>query len=237
MSARLDAAQSSVKHKVVVLHEVDRMSREAQQALRRTMEKYSRTCRLILIAESLSKVLEPIRSRCLAVRVPAPDDAALTASLNRVARKENLVLPEQLAARIVQRAGGNARRAVMLLEAAKVEQQPLTADQAIKTGDWERHVSSIASDMMKEQSPAVLAAIRQKLYQLLQSCIPPELIFRRILQDLIPLLDDDIKFSVIAAAAMYEHRMQCGSKEIFHLEAFCARFMAIYKRYLASFDF
>jgi replication factor C subunit 3/5 len=58
--------------KVVVLSEVDRLSRPAQAALRRTMEKFSHTCRLILCCNSLSKVIEPLRSRCLGIRVGAP---------------------------------------------------------------------------------------------------------------------------------------------------------------------
>jgi replication factor C subunit 3/5 len=60
--------------KTVVLTEVDRLSRQAQAALRRTMEKYSSTCRLILCCNSQSKVIEPVRSRCLGVRVAAPTE-------------------------------------------------------------------------------------------------------------------------------------------------------------------
>lgn len=60
--------------KTVVLLEVDRLSRQAQAALRRTMEKYATSCRLILICDSQSKVIEPVRSRCLGVRVPSPTE-------------------------------------------------------------------------------------------------------------------------------------------------------------------
>ena len=84
--------------KVLLLNEVDRLSKEAQHGLRRTMEKYSQACRLILICNSVSKVLDAVRSRCLPIRVAAPSDAQVEALLNDVARREKLTLPPELAA-------------------------------------------------------------------------------------------------------------------------------------------
>jgi hypothetical protein len=68
-----------VDFKVVVLVEVDKLSRQAQAALRRTMEKYSTSCRLILCCNNQSKVIDPVRSRCLGIRIAAPthDDVRL----------------------------------------------------------------------------------------------------------------------------------------------------------------
>jgi replication factor C subunit 3/5 len=58
--------------KTVVLMDCDQLSRQAQAALRRTMEKYATSCRLILCCNSQSKVIEPVRSRCLGIRIGAP---------------------------------------------------------------------------------------------------------------------------------------------------------------------
>lgn len=63
---------SGVAAAVVVLREVDGLSREAQAGLRRTMEKYVGTCRLVLLANSTGRVIAPLRSRCFHLRVPAP---------------------------------------------------------------------------------------------------------------------------------------------------------------------
>lgn len=57
---------------VIVIVEVDKLTRDAQHGLRRTMEKYVGSCRLILCCNSTSRVIPAIRSRCLAVRVAAP---------------------------------------------------------------------------------------------------------------------------------------------------------------------
>ncbi|CAF5228781.1 unnamed protein product, partial [Rotaria magnacalcarata] len=56
----------------IVIIEVDKLTRDAQHALRRTMEKYVSSCRIILCCNSTSRVIPAIRSRCLAIRLAAP---------------------------------------------------------------------------------------------------------------------------------------------------------------------
>lgn len=67
-------ASSRPSRPVVIINEADALSRDAQAALRRTMEKYMGNLRLILCAESTSQIIGPIRSRCLLMRVGAPEE-------------------------------------------------------------------------------------------------------------------------------------------------------------------
>ena len=98
--------------------------------------------------------------------------------------------------------------------------------------DWELYISQLVADVKEEQSPARLMIAREKMYELLVNCIPASVILKKMAQELVGSLEDDLKYEVLEAAAFYEHRIALGSKEIFHLEAFLAKFMAIYKRYL-----
>merc|ERR1719272_2615371 len=76
--------------KVVVIDEAGTLTGQAQAALRLTMEKYMKTCRIILLCDSASKIIPPLRSRCLAVRVGAPTNEEVQGVLQKVAKKESL---------------------------------------------------------------------------------------------------------------------------------------------------
>lgn len=222
--------------KVLILTEVDNLSMLAQQALRRTMEKYSQHCRIILCCKSLCKVIEAIRSRCLAVRVAAPTNPEICRVLAKICKKERLTLPDAFASRVAQFSNGNLRKAILMLEACKVQSYPFTDDQTVEIADWEKFIKSMTTSIVQEQTPRRLANIRGKLYELLVNCIPPALILKTLSRELMFKVDPDLKPQIAKWAAFYEHRMVHGSKPIFHLEAFCAKCMCIYKTFLLQFS-
>jgi len=230
----IQSVSSQHSFKVIFLVEVDRLTRQAQAALRRTMEKYTSSCRIIMCCNSLSKVIEPVRSRCLTIRIAAPSHEEICSVLKTIAKKEKVELPNELAMRIAHSSQRNMRRAILMMEACRVQQYPFVPNQTVPLSDWETFIAQLGMSIVQEQSPQKLLEAREKLYELLINCIPADVILRTLSRELMKQLDDQLKHEVAYWAAFYEQRLRAGSKEIFHLEAFVAKFMSLYKGFLVN---
>ena len=103
--------------RIIHIHERS-LTKDAQHALRRTMEKYASTCRVILCANSTSKAIPAIRSRCLGVRVAAPSVDEIVAILHNVCKKEGLNIPTEFAQKV--RSYRYTRRPVVLESVSKL---------------------------------------------------------------------------------------------------------------------
>ena len=120
------------RFKVVVINEADHLSRDAQAALRRTMEKYSPNLRLILLANSTSNIIAPIRSRTLLVRVAAPSHEQICDVLAYAAKKENWSVVKGLHQRIAVESGRNLRKALLMYEAVHAQKYVFNYDVTIR---------------------------------------------------------------------------------------------------------
>ncbi|MHC1610315.1 MAG: replication factor C small subunit [Candidatus Methanospirareceae archaeon] len=106
--------------KIIFLDEADALTDAAQSALRRTMERYSGTCRFILSCNYSSKIIEPIQSRCSVYRFKSLSYDAIAARIQYIADKEGLTISEDAIRAINYVSMGDMRRAINALQSAAV---------------------------------------------------------------------------------------------------------------------
>ena len=106
-----------IPFKIMILDEADNMTRDAQQALRRTMERFTETCRFILIANYSGKIIEPIQSRCAPFRFSYLSREDHDIYLRRIIEKENVKMSDDGLDAIFEVCGGDLRKTTNTLQA------------------------------------------------------------------------------------------------------------------------
>ena len=110
-------AIENVPFKVIFLDEADALTREAQQALRRTMENYTHTCRFIMSCNYSSNIIDPIQSRCVVFRFKLLEKKDISEIVKRIAENEKLKISEDAYQTLYEASEGDCRRAINLLQA------------------------------------------------------------------------------------------------------------------------
>jgi replication factor C small subunit len=107
-----------IPFKILILDEADNMTSDAQQALRRTMERFTETCRFIMIANYSGKIIEPLQSRCAPFRFSYMSQKDQNRYLSNIIQKENIKILEEGYNAIFEVSQGDLRRATNTLQAA-----------------------------------------------------------------------------------------------------------------------
>lgn len=105
-------------YKIVILDEADSMTQDAQSALRRTMETYSKTTRFCLICNYVTRIIDPLASRCSKFRFKSLDQDNAKRRLDEIAEKEKVPLEEGVVDALVQCSEGDLRKAITFLQSA-----------------------------------------------------------------------------------------------------------------------
>ncbi|SPO00857.1 probable replication factor protein [Cephalotrichum gorgonifer] len=104
--------------KIVILDEADSMTQDAQSALRRTMETYSKITRFCLICNYVTRIIDPLASRCSKFRFKSLDQGNATARLKDIAEKEGVALEEGALDAMIRCSEGDLRKAITFLQSA-----------------------------------------------------------------------------------------------------------------------
>ena len=221
--AQLDV-ESQKSFKVIVLLEADKMTKEAQSALRRTMEKYSETCRIIMIVNDLSAIIDPIRSRCFSLRIPAPSKNEIKNVLKYIKNKENIDINDNVIDSIIEKHGKNVRECITCLQMTSLGNY---SKDNVYEPEYINIFNSINKQILKEQSARSLKEIRSLFMELLIHGFRASYIIYKMTSDIIEniKIKEEIKKKVIEAGALFDLRAKNGTKDFIHLEAFTAKIM------------
>lgn len=115
--SRFAGLDSNIPFKIIILDEADEMTSDAQTALRRIIEDTAKTCRFILIANNVSKIIEPIQSRCAVFKFTRIAEKDVIAQIKEIAKKEKIKSDEEGLKAIYDYTEGDLRHAINLLQA------------------------------------------------------------------------------------------------------------------------
>ncbi len=214
--------------KIIFLDECDALTQDAQQALRRTMEKYTKTCRFILSCNYSSKILEPIQSRCVIYRFKPLGAKDVEKQVKVIAEKEKIHVDEGAIKALNYVSQGDMRKTINVLQAASTLDKKITED----------IVYSVSSKARPEQvQEMILLALkgkfieaRKKLEELMyEQGMSGEDVIMQLYRETMALdekeLTDKHKIELVNTIGEYDFRIVEGASERIQLEALLAQFM------------
>ncbi|KAJ7285674.1 P-loop containing nucleoside triphosphate hydrolase protein [Mycena rebaudengoi] len=105
-------------YKIIILDEADSMTQDAQGALRRIMETYARITRFCLVCNYVTRIIEPLASRCSKFRFTPLDPTSSTSRLSYIANTENINVTPGVVDTLISTSSGDLRRAITYLQSA-----------------------------------------------------------------------------------------------------------------------
>ena len=175
-----------VPFKIIFLDEADALTPEAQQALRRTMENYSATCRFIFSCNYSSKIIDPIQSRCAIFRFKLLEKKDIEKVMRKIETGEKLQISDESVEMLYEGSEGDCRRTINLLQStasisplispelvstvissAKPKDIRVVLDYAI-SGDFEKSREKLLDVMLRESISGqdVIKSIQKEIWNL-----------------------------------------------------------------------
>lgn len=220
-------ALGDVPFKIIYLDECDALTKEAQQALRRTMENYTQTCRFILSCNYSSKIIDPIQSRCTIFRFKPLIKEDILEIIKTITQKESLTIAADANDALFEVSGGDVRRLENILQASAAVSKDITA----------KLIYSIASYARPGEVKAILESCVKADFKTAK-----ELLLKTMLEyglaglDVIKQLQaavwkinvpDRQQLEMSKACGEIEFRMIEGADEFVQLESLLATFILI----------
>jgi replication factor C small subunit len=211
-----------VPFKIIYLDECDALTKEAQQALRRTMENYTNTCRFILSCNYASKIIDPIQSRCAVFKFkPLPQDEVVSI-VTRIAEAEGLHIDKVAIQALIDVSEGDVRRLENIMQSCAALSKTVTKEAVYQ-------MASVAEPKEIKEVLEIAAAgkfleARDKLLKtMLEYGMSGIDVVKQISKELwVVSIPDEAKLKIVVACGEAEFRIVEGADEFIQLEALLA---------------
>jgi replication factor C subunit 3/5 len=200
------------------------------------MEKYSDSCKFIFICDQLSKIIEPIRSRCILFRTSLPTKEQIFETILQIVEKDKINVSLEDYNEIINYSENKINNAIWLLELKKHD---------INYSDnWNILIYNIVSMILNKKNYnnkkffSVIKKIRELFYDLFITNIPTQTIIRLIMINLLKNVDDlKLKINITEITSIFELRLSQGTRHIIHLEAYIIRLFYLFNMHLNGIDY
>jgi len=221
---------NKTSYHLIIINNADRLTVEAQQSLRRTLEKFIHNCRFVFLVSSNNSMIEPIKSRCLSIRLNTPTKAEMVAILTQISKAEKIEVSSESLLNLIN-FSRNLKDCINQLQllstfgidltnAKKVSDHLYLNDNCfiiarLLLGNAHRDIE--ISDLIRE--------IRQLVQELLTECIDPigvtKKIFRYLFDYLSNMNCDQLACRLVKHANYYINGIKNCNKPIYYIEGFC----------------
>ncbi|MCE5213274.1 MAG: replication factor C small subunit [Methanobacterium sp.] len=215
--------------RLIFLDEVDNMTKDAQHALRREMEMYTKTSSFILSCNYSSKIIDPIQSRCAIFRFTPIKGHQIIKRLKKIADSENIQTTPSALESIVYFAEGDMRRAVNILQASSTIDKEITEESVheVVSKAKPRDVRKIINKALEGNFMEARDQLREVM--VVQGTSGEDMI-TQIYQEVSKmamegLIEEDAYVDLIENIGKFDYRIREGSNPRIQLEALLTKFL------------
>lgn len=213
------AGMVDVPFKIIILDEADEMTSDAQTALRRIIEDTAKFCRFILIANNISKIIDPIQSRCATFKFTSIPEEDVINHLENIAKKEKVKTDKKGLKAIYDYSEGDLRHAINLMQATASIGE--ISEENVKSSAGLTKTSDVDIVLKMALSGKIVDA-REKMIELTKVYGMSESDFLKYLNSAVFKTKHDNISDILEVIAKYDYRILVGANPEIQLTAMLA---------------
>jgi replication factor C small subunit len=210
---------AEVPFKIIILDEADEMTNDAQTALRRIIEDTAKICRFIFIANNISKIIDPIQSRCATFKFTSIPEDDIIGRLEEIAKKEKVKTDKKGLKAIYDYSEGDLRHAINLMQATAsigdiTEENVKSSAGLTKTSD--------VDVVLKMALDGKVLEAREKMIELIKVYGMSESDFLKYINSAVFKSKHEKLADILEIIAKYDYRVLVGANSEIQLSAMLA---------------